>query len=97
MATEGISPLALFIRLVNPVAEECAGSGRAPAEVAEYLLLVAVLLLLLLEPLEEEDETELFVAAVAEVLTDDKGMVPVGSNPLDLFRLASGHPDALCV
>lgn len=29
------------------------------------------------------------------LLTDDKGMVPVGSNPLDLFRLAIGHPDAL--
>ena len=34
-------------------------------------------------------------AGVELVPTDDKGMVPVGSNPLDLFRLASGHPDAL--
>ena len=29
------------------------------------------------------------------LLTDDKGMVPVGSNPLDLFLVAIGHPDAL--
>ena len=29
------------------------------------------------------------------VVEDDKGTVPVGSNPLDLFRQASGHPDAL--
>ena len=27
--------------------------------------------------------------------TADNGMVPVGSNPRDLFRLAKGHPDAL--
>ena len=36
----------------------------------------------------------LFVG-VELVPTDDKGMVPVGSNPLDLFRLAIGQPDAL--
>ena len=42
-----------------------------------------------------EAETTKAGLFVVEVPTDDKGMVPVGSNPLDLFRLANGHPDAL--
>ena len=42
-----------------------------------------------------EAETTKAGLFVVEVPTDDKGMVPVGSNPLDLFRLAIGQPDAL--
>ena len=46
--------------------------------------------------LVEEYLVLLLVALVVlEVTTAERGMVPVGSNPLDLFRLARGHPDAL--
>ena len=52
-------------------------------QVLEYLVLLFVVLMMEEEWLDE-------VTATA-----DKGMVPVGSNPRDLFRLAKGHPDAL--
>ena len=48
----------------------------------------------LLNPVEEYFVL-LLVELVLEVTTADKGIVPVGSNPLDLFLLARGHPDAL--
>ena len=50
----------------------------------EYFVLLFVVLMM--EEWEWLDE----VTAI-----DDNGMVPVGSNPRDLFRLAKGHPDAL--
>ena len=49
----------------------------------------------LLNPVEEYFVVLLLVELVLEVTTADKGIVPVGSNPLDLFLLARGHPDAL--
>ena len=52
-------------------------------QVLEYFVLLFVVLMMEEEWLDE-------VTATA-----DNGMVPVGSNPRDLFRLAKGHPDAL--
>lgn len=53
----------------------------------EYLVVVVLLLLLLPLLLGEVLEVE--------VTTEESGTVPVGSKPLDLFRLAKGHPDVL--
>lgn len=69
-----------------PVEDEAPAMGIAEVPVIrdeEYLLLL-LLLLLLLQLLDD-----------VEVATEDRGTAPVASNPLDLFRLARGHPDAL--
>ena len=75
----------VFIRLENPVED-------AAVDI-EYLTL-----LLFVDPTADSVVLAggLFVDVVTVPLpTVDKGIVPVGSNPLDLFRLASGHPEAL--
>ena len=57
--------------------------------------------LLIISAAADGTDTEVYLVLVLTLLLllvvveDDKGTVPVGSNPLDLFRLASGHPDAL--
>ena len=74
----------VFIRLENPVED-------AAVDI-EYLTL-----LLFVDPTADSVVLAggLFVDVVTVPPTVDKGIVPVGSNPLDLFRLASGHPEAL--
>ena len=76
-------------------------SKRLELEVATTLV-VDVLLENPVLPMPEDDVgEEVYLVVLTKLLLllvvveDDKGTVPVGSNPLDLFRLASGHPDAL--
>ena len=75
-------------------------SKRLELEVATTLV-VDVLLENPVFPMPEDDGEEVYLVVLTKLLLllvvveDDKGTVPVGSNPLDLFRLASGHPDAL--
>lgn len=71
-------------KLLIPHEADCIADDPPPdIRADEYLLLLLVLLLLLFE------------AIMLLFDVDGNGAAPVASNPLDLLRLARGHPEAL--